>query len=253
MNLEPEIDMGPDPVKLMLVGDSHHNHHWLGKVIDVAQQRRVDTIFQLGDFGFWPVRVGRRSYLDKVNAHLEGTGIRFLWLDGNHEHHSLLVPGFKDRNIQHVPRGYRWQWWGKTWMAVGGAVSPDKNRRTAGHDWFPDEHLSLPQVLHCARPGHVDVILSHDCPDRVKIPQLKSYQFPKNIIDESEAHRGSLGYIVDETGAQWLWHGHYHKHYCAIRQGDNHETFVMGLAKDYCSINTATFTMLELPKAPNAV
>lgn len=229
----------PEPQKLLLVGDTHADTKWVTKIIRHAKSIGVDTIFQLGDFGFWPTHYVR--YLDTVQRVLNDSDITMYWLDGNHEDHGLLKPGLALGRLQHVPRGHRWQWWGKTWMAVGGGVSVDRKMRTAGRDWFPEETLTREQLERCLAPGAVNVILSHDCPDGVDIPGLTPDRFPEEDIRASEGHRELIGEICNTTIPSKLFHGHYHVNYTAHRG----VTTIYGLDCNGSSMSRGTITMVK--------
>lgn len=219
----------PEPKRLMLAGDWHGNGRWAKLAIQYAANQHVDAILQVGDFGYWPdFSDGHGPFWDTVHQAAEENQIPIYWLDGNHENHYRLKPGFGDQWLRHLPRGHRWTWWGKTWMAVGGGVSVDKKFRTPGHDWFPEETLNFAQFDHCLREGEVDIIVSHDCPDGVLIPGVHALDkqgkdvegnmvrdpvFPPEQIAESEEHRGLLGEIVRTTNTKLVFHGHYHRRY----------------------------------------
>jgi hypothetical protein len=251
-----DINMGPDPVKLMIAGDWHGNYSWARKALWIANKRGVDTIVQLGDFGYWPNR-GRPNDLEADPGFVNGLaaelrrygGMRLFWVDGNHENHDMLNPGSGSEVIQHLPRGFRWQWWGKTWMSVGGGVSVDKKWRKQGVSWFPEETLTPEQFEYCLRDGTVDIIVSHDCPDKVAIPGIHGQEktgdvpslFPPEAIAESEAHRALLGQIVDHTHTRRVFHGHYHRRYNGAREPD---TRIIGLAEDASQMNHNTLTLV---------
>lgn len=257
-----EFDM-PEPIKLLVAGDWHGDLRWAKDCIDYAKKHHCDAILQLGDFGFWP-RAGH--YYDEIYRYLrspKGEGITLYWIDGNHEDHLVLDAnvGTGNESIRHLPRGHRWSWWNKTWMAVGGGVSVDKRWRKEGHDWFPQETLSEDQLAHCLREGDVDIIVSHDCPDGVLIPgvhaldkqgrapdggTLSDPPFPVEQIAESEAHRELLGQICRQTKARLVLHGHYHTRY---ESASNRHLAVIGLDKNRSSIaeNTLVMTAESVP------
>lgn len=248
---ESSFDM-PEPSRLMLAGDWHGNEYWAKQIIRKAHANKCKAILQLGDFGYWPTYSDSdsTSFLDGLNEELKG--LPLYWLDGNHEHHDLLTPGMKVGSIQHLPRGHRWQWWGKTWMAIGGGVSVDKKFRTAGQDWFPEETLTPVQFEHCMREGDVDVIVSHDAPSGVLIPGVHALQkqgkeqdgtiltkpwFPVEQLYESEAHRGLLKIIGEEKLPAYWFHGHYHSRYNGPWKSEKWieggpATLIVGLADD---------------------
>lgn len=213
-----------EPNKLLLAGDWHGNSHWAESIIEEAHGIGCDTILQLGDFGFWVPGGGTAEYLDRVQKALDTFDITLYWLDGNHEYHEYLknyhdwpipVASNKRPRINYLPRGYQWQWFDKTWMSVGGAVSVDKMMRS-DKSWWAEEELTDQQVEYCCR-GPVDVIVSHDCPRGVNIPGVGPDtkggvrgNWPPHILLEAERHREKLRTIWDATGATELYHGHYH-------------------------------------------
>lgn len=214
-------DAVKNPGKLMLAGDWHGNTDWAHAAIEHAYAEGCDTILQLGDFGFWIDGHGTDHYLRAVQEALEHFDITLYWLDGNHEDHGRLkrvhdepkpIPTapFAPR-VQYLPRGFQWEWFGKTWMSVGGAASVDRNMRTPGKSWWPEEVLTDEQVEYCCR-GPVDVIVSHDCPAGVNIPGLGG-DWPPYLLHEGDLHRRKLRAIWDKTGATELYHGHYHRRY----------------------------------------
>jgi hypothetical protein len=236
---EVEFDM-PEPSRLMLAGDWHGGRHQAERAIEAAAKDGVDAIIHLGDFGYWPAweehtssQTGPCAFSARVRGWAEEAGIPLYWLDGNHENHDALHPGQGNQWLRHLPRGHRWQWWGKTWMAIGGGVSVDKKFRTQGDDWFPEETLTPEQWEHCMREGDVSIVVSHDCPSGVLIPGVHALQkqgktpegdilpapwFPIEQLHESEAHRGLLGDIADEKDPAYWFHGHYHTRYNGTRK-----------------------------------
>jgi predicted phosphodiesterase len=236
-----EFDM-PEPKKLALAGDWHGNFGWAELAMNYAVEQGCDVLLQVGDFGYWPSyeestgsQTGGSHFLFKVTEKAKELGLMIYWIDGNHENHEHLHPGMgHDGVIRHLPRGHRWHWWGKSWMAVGGAVSIDKQWRTAGHDWFPQETLVQDQIHYASREGGVDIIVSHDCPAGVVIPGIQAENekgfWPSEQIAESEAHRRLLRQIVDATGAKLIVHGHYHRRYNTI--SEDHKLSIIGLDCD---------------------
>ncbi|MDT5012316.1 MAG: hypothetical protein QOH57_3933 [Mycobacterium sp.] len=244
--------MAPEPVKLMLTGDWHRNTGWALSMIEHADQAGVDTILQLGDFGFWPEDDGTDDYVASLSTQLQQSGMRLFWLDGNHENHDAIDAGLTNNRgpVEYLPRGFRWRWWGKDWMSVGGGVSVDKEWRRPGVDWFDREMLSPDEFEICCRPGNVDVIVSHDCPAGVVIPGFHAEEkqgitpslFPPEAIAESEAHRALLAAICESTTPAYVFHGHYHStHMGELGSGIQ----VFGLGKDGSSVADNTLILAE--------
>ena len=234
---DPDFEM-PEPTTLCVSGDWHGDFGWADQVMRWAKKQGADAVLQVGDFGYYPAwdeftrsRMGTCHFTQKLTSLAKEIQMPLYWLDGNHENHEALTPGQgHDGVIRHLPRGHRWQWWGKTWMAVGGAASVDREWRTPGLDWFPEETLTWQQLDYCTREGNVDIIVSHDAPKGAPVPGI-SYNpmgWPEQALRESDAHRAVLSRVVERTHAKLLIHGHYHTRY----QGEVDGCRVIGLGKN---------------------
>lgn len=234
-----------DPARVLVAGDWHGNTHRGVGVIQSAGIRGIPVVLQLGDFGFWVPGANSDAYLDTLNAACEEYGVELLWVDGNHEDHRTLnsLPlndiGVRPirEHITHLPRGFRWTWHRRRWMSLGGAHSVDKHMRKEGRSWWPEEYLSDADIDRAVGGGPVDVIVAHDCPDRVDIPGLAPDGFwPAAQIADAEAHRFLVGKVVDATKPGILFHGHYHRRYNAVRTlPSGGQTAIIGLGDDSSS------------------
>lgn len=249
----------PEPTKLMVAGDWHNNSVWAIKAIKHAKEAGADTILHLGDFGYWPRSHKGPVYYRTVVSQLRYRGLRMFWVDGNHEDHFVLAPaeGLGNEVIRHLPRGHRWQWWGKTWMAVGGGVSVDKKWRTPQESWFPEETLTPHQLEYCLRDGEVDVVAAHDVFEEARIPGIHASEklgltphpfFPAEQIAESWEHRELMSMIAKDKKPDWWFHGHYHNRYNDKVEVDGHEISVVGLDCDatHLNLNTVILTAKDL-------
>ena len=238
--------VGPPPGQVLVAGDWHGDREWALSVIKrvpqllAAEQTRL--ILHLGDFGIWPGVEGRR-YLDSVSTVLDLVDVDLWFIDGNHEDFPQLaqlasgtVPGGRVAvrpNIWHLPRGHRWQWHGRTWLACGGGVSLDKAGRAEGIDWWPQEEITSGQEAAMIAGGHADVMVCHDCPSSVAhaFPPPPSWWAAADLA-RNEAHRERLQRIVDAVRPAHLMHGHLHRAYqrsCDFGYGP---VQVTGLAAD---------------------
>lgn len=245
----------PTPTKLMVAGDWHGNGNWAISALKTARLNGCDAVLQLGDYGYWPEQ--EPGFLKAVERYLSVVckgQITLYWLDGNHENHDRLVPGAGTSCTRHLPRGHRWEWWGKTWMSVGGGVSVDKKWRTPGKDWFPDETLSPRQWEHCMRDGKVDVVVAHDTPAGVDIPGIHAQEkqgevwsaYPADAISESWQHRDGLQAIAEQTRPSHWFCGHYHVRYNAqLVYSDGSECMVIGMDRDNSHLKLNTLTLME--------
>lgn len=223
------------PDIVAIAADWHGSVKWARHAVEYAYGKGADGIVQLGDFGLWPGWDMPGSdawmFLNGVQDKLAECGMWLDWLDGNHEDHPAInglvrqhghhnpipIPGF-DR-IRYLPRGYQWSWWGKTFMAIGGAVSVDKTMRTEGRSWWPEEELTDEDIAHASR-SQVDVILAHDCPLGVDIPGVgrslrtgNGNGWPYHALLDAERHRTKMRDIWLATRPKLWLHGHYHVRY----------------------------------------
>ena len=215
------IPFPADVDTIAFVGDVHADIDHVVRVIR-KHGKKVDVFIQLGDFGYYFVP----PFLDAIQEELEKHDAIFLFVDGNHENFPVLhgYPVDKDgvrrlrQRLWHLPRGFRWTWSQVRFLALGGAHSVDRTQRIPGYSWWPEEHLTSADVLWAINGGGVDVMVTHDCPDRVDIPGISNPGwFPEEEIRASENHRTILGGVVDTVRPSLLWCGHYHRNYQELR------------------------------------
>jgi Calcineurin-like phosphoesterase len=219
------------PRQIVVAGDWHGNEAWALSVI-----RRLPALLagpaprvllHLGDFGIWPDAAGQ-AYLAHVSAALETAGAELWFLDGNHEDFPQLAGLAASETtpdgrvlvrprLYYLPRGHRWAWHGRTWLACGGAVSLDRAGRTAGTDWWPEEEITDAQEAAVIAGGRADVLASHDCPSGVPhtFGRPPSWWDPADLA-RSDAHRRRLQRITDAVQPRWVLHGHLHRAYQRI-------------------------------------
>ncbi len=208
--------------RIGVAGDWHGNTAWAVRAVRrmgallPGDGRRV--IVHLGDFGIWPGPEGH-DYLSRLDAALTAAGAELWFVDGNHEDFTQLArlrPGPDGREqvtgrIWHLPRGYRWRWHGREWLALGGAVSLDRAGRTEGINWWPEEEITRAQAGSVIAAGRADVMVTHECPAGVKhsFPPPPSWWSPADLR-RSDAHRALLREVVLAVRPRWLMHGHLH-------------------------------------------
>lgn len=205
-------------MKIGIAGDWHANTrfaiHAISRIVQHLGTPKI--ILHTGDFGVWR---GNERYLHAVSHALGQAGAELWFVDGNHEDHPYLRqlghPGTPEPNliaphILHLERGTRWIWDDRTWLALGGAVSVDKNYRTEGKDWFEAEEITPGQEKEIIAAGAADVLVSHDAPSRVALPLGVPPAGFLPMIPRAEAHRERLQRICQSVQPRWIFHGHYH-------------------------------------------
>lgn len=250
MRLEPLRE----PDRVAIAGDWHRNTDWAVRMIERAHREFADTILHLGDFGYWSGG-DTEHYLDTLQQALLNDMTFLLWIDGNHEDHERIEDLPSDAsglhpirpNIWHIPRGFRWHWHGKTWLALGGAASVDRKFRTPGLDWFPGELITLADIDRATAGGHADVMLTHDCPTGVDTPWLDDPRiWPVTDMATACHNRDALRLAVEDVRPTVLYHGHYHHRYSAELVTPNYITRIEGLDRDKAATESDNMIILDL-------
>lgn len=210
--------MNPYINKILVTGDVHGNTGaWKFNIFPAAKKAGVDLILQVGDFGFWSET---EKYIVKLSRYATNWEIPVYWLDGNHENYDALerIGAFDADtevevapNVFYLPRGFRWTWWDKTFMSLGGAYSVDKAFRVPGKSWWPQEDLTLKQAYRAIQGGPVDVLFTHEAPAGIDVPGVHAAH--KIDIPGTFRTREYLAKVVRETAPELLFHGHHHVGY----------------------------------------
>jgi hypothetical protein len=183
-------------------------------------------------------------YLYTIETTCRKLGLRLMAVDGNHEDWELLseararwsqmiepfgdtfsempIPlkstcssNADDLRVFWLPRGTRWEWHGKTWLAFGGAVSPNRAWLTEGWNWWPDEEPSVEDVKMAVAAGHADVVLAHEVPKSVHIQYGKPPKsWEKADLQRADRFRLLLDGVAESVTPGFWVHGHHHIGYC---------------------------------------
>lgn len=224
--MTPEEFSAYNPSFIVGMGDVHGNERWmetrLPMIADALDGQEVKLVLQHGDFGFW-----HEQYLDTVSEVATREGLIVAFLEGNHENYDKLsavhdgdIATIRE-NLYWLRRGTRWIWQGRTWMALGGAISPDRAYRSIGRTWFPGEEISLVDAARAIAPGPVDVLCTHDYPPQVPhgIPEdMLPSGWDRGDLALGEYHRRLLERIAGYVMPRWWFHGHAHyEHRSTVR------------------------------------
>lgn len=244
---------------IMLLGDTHGNTNFiLNAVIPAAVDKKVNWVYQVGDFGYWEHRVSGVQFLNDVNKELILYGINLVFIQGNHDKISLLRETYTEQdgfykvrsNIWFAENGTVWSPnEGKTnFMALGGAYSIDKHWRLKNENaminqlrteqdksyyreslWFPEEEITDEEldVILSEVSTRVDILLTHDRPISANVPM------DLRPIPECEPNQRRIQKAVMTLKPKVIVHGHLHVRYQdTIRTGGSTFTAVEGLGAD---------------------
>lgn len=232
-------------MRILVAGDWHGNTNFALNIIEHAQTFDCEAVFQVGDFGFWEHTKAGLWFMDQLELGAAKANMPIYWIDGNHENHALLrkkyMKGQVDQFVEirpHVlycPRGHTWEWDDVKFMGFGGAYSIDKNVRTPGTSWWPEEVGTQDEIDHAATKGTVDVLFTHDAPtgsDVLGFMRSAGYgTFPE--IAEAQKSRWVVRDVVENAQPELLIHGHYHFPYKQEFKYNNGQCRIIGLDADY--------------------
>lgn len=240
-----------EPVKIAFCGDWHGNRWWAADVVRYVREQGADTILHAGDFGY----NFNSDYLRDLRYALEEHKVTLYWVDGNHDNHKKVWNGWELREtgfmvppfgrfrerINYIPRGHRWQWWGLTFMGLGGAHSVDRPYRTPELSWWETERITDADIARATRGGKVDVMITHDIFESAPFPlgdenRLRSDWFAYEELVASQQSRQALQAVVDVVNPRLFVHGHYHIRKSAeARNAQGARILVESLAQDATS------------------
>jgi predicted phosphodiesterase len=208
--------IAPSTTGIVVAGDWHGDISWVSHALRMAKAEGIDTIVQVGDFGYWEHEKEGVYYLDKMNENAALRGVNIVWLDGNHENHTLLHQRYADAeksdegfwkirdHVWYSPRGNAWDWWGKRLMTLGGAFSIDRQWRVFEKSWWPGEVITPEQEALAISQGKIDYFFTHDSPTNIPMELFK------NDYD-SQANRAAVSRVAEACRPSVWFHGHYHR------------------------------------------
>ncbi len=208
-----------DVDRVAIAGDWHGDTPYAKRAMDYAVANGAQGIIHTGDFGVWPGQAGKK-YLAAVEKALAKRGLWLAFVDGNHDDHwqirdrPLNAAGLRpfSEHLAHLPRGFRWNWAGSRWVALGGAVSMDKLMRSHGVSWWPEETITQEQAHAVMDEGEAEVMITHDVAASVDVPGLLTDWNPR-VMGEAQGHRTMLGIVASAVRPIRWWHGHMHVDY----------------------------------------
>lgn len=201
----------------LVVGDIHGEFAKLNKIIN-RRRDSIDMILQCGDWGYWPKFHGT-TYVDRVtgkvkienNYNVKNGKTKIYFCDGNHEDHESLNKLESNEiipNIFYMKRGTTLTLDdGRVVLFIGGASSIDKEFRTPGYDWFPEEAITQ-QDIYNLPDMKIDIVISHTCP-REFYNKLK---FRNNFVSlkVNDPSMDALSYVLNKYKPPLWYFAHFH-------------------------------------------
>jgi len=208
-------------MKIIVCGDIHGSWGYLNTMINT---KKPDIILQCGDFGYWPshevksIGLYDTSYIRKriyKVCGMKNPNTKIYWCDGNHEEFPKLH-ALKDNeicpNVFYMKRGSTLTLPDKRKVLfMGGGDSIDKNLRTPGYDWFPEELISQKDIYNLP-DEKIDIVISHTCPEEFDI--LGGIK--EKYYDPS---RKALSVVLKKYRPSLWYFGHWHMYKEGFNEG----------------------------------
>ena len=190
-----------------------------------------DCVILCGDGALFWNNEGRGAYgliypifSDEALQTLKPGKSKIFWLPGNHECYDVLQSRYdrysKDpikikENVFYCPLGTTLTINGKTCVFVGGALSIDKEIRTKGVNWFPEEILTEQdfQAITAISP-EADIVFSHTCPSEFDIQD--KWDHDARIEDPT---REVLSKLMNHYKPKYWFFGHWHRQKGGVYDG----------------------------------
>lgn len=223
---------------VFITGDTHGRldiGKLLGMNFDATGLNKDDYMIIVGDLGLvWDPPQDTGYYAQRNENTLDWLDAKpwtTLFIDGNHENHDLLnsypvsewhggrVHFIRD-SVIHLMRGEMFNIDGKSYFAMGGAQSIDRDSRIEGESWWAGELPNEMEMSHAIETldsygWSCDYVLTHDCPANVKF----ELGCRNGCMYQPDSYSQWLQYLAENMSfSQWFF-GHYHEDYAHIGNG----------------------------------
>lgn len=205
--------------KIFITGDTHKNIdiQKLNTTLFPEQKKltKEDYLIITGDFGMVWDDSKEDLYLRKQ---LNNRNFTTLWVDGNHENFDLIEKypikewnggkvHFVEDSIIHLMRGQVYIINGLKFFTMGGGTSIDKEFRTKGKTWWPQEEPSEGEYVEAINnlkkhDFKVDYIITHTTSNEIQIEM--------NYIKENSELNKFFDMLEEKVKHKHWYFGHFH-------------------------------------------
>ena len=237
-------------MRLGLIGDAHGDLHFLVDAINTLNSTTVpepvDEIIQLGDFGYYPGHQYGLDFIEALNDFCAEMNTTLCFIEGNHDDHDTLARLDRDdlgrgvvaSHIRHLPRGHTIVDDDSIVLAMGGAVSVNKDMLEPFESWWPTEAPSRSEIdaaiadvtsLTDTYPRST-IVLAHERP--VFGTPIETGRFIRHdILADARLTQRELNRLRGEIQADIWVHGHHHHFATSVHTTleHPHPTMIVGL------------------------
>lgn len=231
-----------------VAGDWHGDLGWALRAIKSFKDNEIDTIVHLGDFGIWP---NSPKFIRRIEKLLGELDMVLYVIPGNHEDYAQIgnIVVAEDglqyftNHIVLMPRGFRWVWAGKSFVALGGANSIDFEQRTLGVNWWLEESITLGDAYRTMEGGIADIMFTHEAPSGIVSTGGSNRWSFKGLAYANQSSEIMLQ-VVDAVQPKLFMHGHYHHYYDKVVVSDiGYNTRYIGTDKENTQYNMAVISL----------
>lgn len=222
-------------MRYLILGDTHtYFKRVVSDLKEALKLHSYDAIIQVGDLAYLPkiwsqlIQEENQMLIDFVNEN----NLKFYWIDGNHEDHSVLqhIDDFNNsihnvygKNFYYQPRGSYIELKNHILFFIGGAETRDVHMRKEGIDFFREEIVmrfqeefifnSIETIKTLNKPV---IVIAHTCPLRVIEDERNIFNLKNNFSDLNNIPSGNyqnkiLDEILDDLKPSMWFHGHFHQ------------------------------------------
>lgn len=241
-----------------VAGDWHGSKMWGVTALDRCALNGVSHLLHVGDF-----TIDLRRYTQHLEPICAETGVTIWVTPGNHDDYSVIPRLMEDHPDEDVVmlteyigvirRGSVFELDGLSVLSIGGAPSIDKQMRTWGIDWWPEEAIRVADVYRANEAGRVDVVVSHDAPNSTtpivdKRVGVQPVWMPDDLKVYLDQNRLMLDAVRDIAQPSLWIHGHHHVFETVSRNG----TRYVALANEFSDRNLAFIDPAGLVRFPGS-
>jgi len=220
-------------MKIGFLGDLHGNLAAGRFMLWTMHKQGITIVFHVGDFGIYTDNPGMK-FASKMNQYAEAFGMILIVVPGNHENWRVINELTGDNrtdlvnyrnNIFIAPRGWRAEYDGVSFVALGGAPSVDrtirrewderkKDAHRANLHWYWEEQITGADVDYVKAGGYADVMIGHDAPNGIqgieRVIRGNPHGFHIADILYAQEGRDLLTEAFRAVAPRFYFHGHYH-------------------------------------------
>lgn len=244
-----------------IAGDWHMNLKWALEALSAAHRAGITHILHVGDFGWWPRDRRGVNYLSSLNQRCIALGIHLYPLAGNHEDWETWDTAQPElTHIHLLSRTGLINVGGRAVAWMSGAASIDRDYRTRGVDWFPEELPTEADVQNISAVGDVDVLLTHEAPliatTNVALGRINNpLGVPQHLREYSHVGAQRVQRVSEALNPELHAHGHWHtpESQQFAEAGSRCAHTVLSLGMDGQPMNLVRLRMSSLKWSPISV